>query len=594
MEKKQVFISYKSEEFDEALWVKTALEQQGISCWMAPMCITGGASYAAEIPAAINNCTVFVLILSEKVQTSKWVPRELDQAINAGKTIMPFMLEDCPLKDEFKFYLSNIQRYSAYQGKQKTMDVMSREIRNILGIPDPVVEEPLEEKPAAEEPVKQEKPKKLPKAKPPKKKKPVLPLIIGGAVAAFLLPVVLIIIGISGSKATFAGTKIDKDAYTLRVENQTVTASDLMVLEQFSELHQVCLTNCVIQATDLSAFSEHPLWGLELEGCELTDAQLQSIDFEALERLSDLDLSNNPQLTDLKVISPVADTLTDLSIGNTGITSLEALESCTQLTDLYIENLGLESLESLRLAVYLETLVADGNQLESLSGLENTSVLQKVSLKSNQLKNVDCLANSAATLKRLYLEDNSLQDLSCLSGCTSIIECSADRNQLTSMDWAGNWTELIRLSVSENLLSGSVATPPKSENLVFLDLSENQLTGFQNFVLNSNSYLTLDLSNNQLTSLDLPSDRKYDLLALHGNPLTSLSFAEGSTGLHMTVDYFEALDTVAVQNNSFNNLYIVDCPPNRIVELEQASSAVALLSREDVEMQIPDPEFPEY
>ena len=38
-----VFISYKSEEFQEADWVRQQLESGGISCWMAPNSITGGA-----------------------------------------------------------------------------------------------------------------------------------------------------------------------------------------------------------------------------------------------------------------------------------------------------------------------------------------------------------------------------------------------------------------------------------------------------------------------------------------------------------------------------------------------------------------------
>ena len=44
-----VFISYKSEEFQEADWVRQQLESGGIS-------ITGGASYATEIPQAIRSC----------------------------------------------------------------------------------------------------------------------------------------------------------------------------------------------------------------------------------------------------------------------------------------------------------------------------------------------------------------------------------------------------------------------------------------------------------------------------------------------------------------------------------------------------------
>ena len=41
-----VFISYKSEEFQEADWVRQQLESGGISCWMAPNSITGGASFS--------------------------------------------------------------------------------------------------------------------------------------------------------------------------------------------------------------------------------------------------------------------------------------------------------------------------------------------------------------------------------------------------------------------------------------------------------------------------------------------------------------------------------------------------------------------
>lgn len=117
----EVFISYKAEEYEEARFVKTTLETNGISCWMAPESIRGGSCYAAEIPGAIRTSKVFVLILSEKCQLSKWVPRELDQAINEGKTILPFMLENCELKDDFNFYLSNVQRYAAYE-KQESVN----------------------------------------------------------------------------------------------------------------------------------------------------------------------------------------------------------------------------------------------------------------------------------------------------------------------------------------------------------------------------------------------------------------------------------------------------------------------------------------
>ena len=63
---RDVFISYKAEELEEASWVKSVLENNGISCWMAPACIPGGSNYAVEIPQAIRQAKVFVLILSSR------------------------------------------------------------------------------------------------------------------------------------------------------------------------------------------------------------------------------------------------------------------------------------------------------------------------------------------------------------------------------------------------------------------------------------------------------------------------------------------------------------------------------------------------
>ena len=138
---KDVFISYKAEEMEEADWVKSVLESNGISCWMAPSCIPGGSRYATEIPQAIRQSKVFVLILSSKAQSSQWVSREIDLAINEGKIVLPFMLENCGLKDDFNFYLTNVQRYAAYENKLAAAEKMIKEIKALLGSETAVAEE---------------------------------------------------------------------------------------------------------------------------------------------------------------------------------------------------------------------------------------------------------------------------------------------------------------------------------------------------------------------------------------------------------------------------------------------------------------------
>jgi hypothetical protein len=182
--KKDVFISYKSEELEEASWVKSVLEANGISCWMAPDCIQGGSSYAEAIPQGIRDAKAFVLILSAKSQASKWVSREVDLALNEGKVILPFMLENFKLKDDFNFYLTNVQRYAAYENKSAAIEKMLREIKGILGT-EANAELDIPEAPAS----KEEK---------AVSKKSNLPLIIG--IAAAVIAIVLVLVFTLGGK----------------------------------------------------------------------------------------------------------------------------------------------------------------------------------------------------------------------------------------------------------------------------------------------------------------------------------------------------------------------------------------------------------
>lgn len=128
----QVFISYSSKETETAETVRGVLEKNGILCWMAPRNIPGGSNYTKEIPVAIRDCQIFVLILSENAQRSPWVLKELDMAVNCGKVILPFMLEDCRLNDEFNFLLTGAQRYAAYQKKAEVMENLIKRIHAVI------------------------------------------------------------------------------------------------------------------------------------------------------------------------------------------------------------------------------------------------------------------------------------------------------------------------------------------------------------------------------------------------------------------------------------------------------------------------------
>ncbi len=109
---KTVFVSYSSQDCKLVQTIVKMMKEEQISYWKAPEMIPAGSSYAREIPKAIKECEVFLLVLSKTSQQSIWVEKEIDSAISHRKTIIPFQIDDVPLNDTFKFYLNNVQMIS--------------------------------------------------------------------------------------------------------------------------------------------------------------------------------------------------------------------------------------------------------------------------------------------------------------------------------------------------------------------------------------------------------------------------------------------------------------------------------------------------
>lgn len=130
MKRVDVFISYSSKEHDRVNMIRMVLEKNGIICWMAPQDIPFGSSYANEIPVAIKKCTVFLLMISRKSQQSQWVPKEASIALSLKKIVIPFVMENCELTESFNFFLTDVQRYNAYEQQSESMSLLIDRIKN--------------------------------------------------------------------------------------------------------------------------------------------------------------------------------------------------------------------------------------------------------------------------------------------------------------------------------------------------------------------------------------------------------------------------------------------------------------------------------
>ncbi len=102
-----VFLSYSSRNKTVADAVCAGLEAEKIRCWIAPRDVLPGSNYGESIVDALEGCRVVVLIYSAASNVSPAVLREAERAMNRGKPIIPFRLEDVPMAKGMEFFLAS-------------------------------------------------------------------------------------------------------------------------------------------------------------------------------------------------------------------------------------------------------------------------------------------------------------------------------------------------------------------------------------------------------------------------------------------------------------------------------------------------------
>ncbi|HEX8494028.1 MAG TPA: TIR domain-containing protein [Pyrinomonadaceae bacterium] len=102
----EIFISYSSKDEQTAQAITAALEEQGISCWIAPRDVLPGLPYGEAIIEAINQCRLLLLVFSAHSNKSQQVLREVERAVSKGINIIPFRIENAPMSKALEYFLS--------------------------------------------------------------------------------------------------------------------------------------------------------------------------------------------------------------------------------------------------------------------------------------------------------------------------------------------------------------------------------------------------------------------------------------------------------------------------------------------------------
>lgn len=618
-----VFISYKSEDWESANFVKSVLETNGITCWIAPNNIPGGSSYAAEIPKAIRECKVFVLILTQKAQLSKWVPRELDQAVNENKVIMPFMTENCILKDEFNFYLSNVQRYAAYENKSRALKKMTEEIKAIINSSadsesgnksGSEVQNPSSEEVSKNEVHKRSSaPKKTKKQK--KRKHSVNGKKIGALVICLALLIVTVSVGFSlYNTVNIAGEKFKRYDMFISLNEKTITEDDIDSLLKIKDLNNIRLVNCKFEGNTLSdIFSLDSVTSLTLDSCSLNDEDLALVELNGGSKLASLSLNGN-EISDLEFLLPICNTLkylyidennvsditvlskfdlieisasgnnisninslgsnvniNILNLNDNNISELKALNSCTKITELNAARNEIRSLEGLENALELSVLDIAGNAVSDLNSIGNATLLTEVNINENQIEDISVLSKSKNTLKKVCLSYNNISDISAISGCAQLQIVTLDGNAVNNLDALEGLTELTVVSANSNLIT-DITGLRECKGIQYIDLSANLITDVSPLgeALSYNGLtLSVNLSNNKITEIDTLPNGTYAFLSLYGNKISDLTPLKDKNSDVYILEYSENFD-YSVLNNNFNNYNFLNCPADKQKSLESA------------------------
>lgn len=103
---KRVFLSHSQKDKPIADFICSALESSEVGCWIAPRDIPYGNDWAGEITNAIEQCDLFVFILSQYSNASRQCPKEISIADNVGVPIICIKTDDSEMNPGLKYHLS--------------------------------------------------------------------------------------------------------------------------------------------------------------------------------------------------------------------------------------------------------------------------------------------------------------------------------------------------------------------------------------------------------------------------------------------------------------------------------------------------------
>jgi len=126
----RVFISHSTRDHQVAGAICDALENVGISCWIAPRDVEPGKDWPSEIMKGLSASRLMVLVVSGSAQESADVARELERAVARGIPVVPFRIDGVALTQSFEYFLAKVHWLDAQSGP---LEGHLRDVTEVVG-----------------------------------------------------------------------------------------------------------------------------------------------------------------------------------------------------------------------------------------------------------------------------------------------------------------------------------------------------------------------------------------------------------------------------------------------------------------------------
>ena len=110
-----IFVSYASPDRDIAFRIVSFLEEQGITCWVAPRDVPPGVEYGQAIIDGIAESRALVLVLSDQSNESQFVKKEVERAVSKTKPVLPVRIREVTPSGSLEFFISSAQWVDAWK-----------------------------------------------------------------------------------------------------------------------------------------------------------------------------------------------------------------------------------------------------------------------------------------------------------------------------------------------------------------------------------------------------------------------------------------------------------------------------------------------